>query len=80
MPIAPTMTIPKSKADSCVQTPKIKPTEDRTSTRPKIKIMAAGAPMVDAARLSNVAAGIVVAVVGTATVNPEELKKRIMNM
>ncbi|MEK6698662.1 MAG: D-glycero-beta-D-manno-heptose-7-phosphate kinase [Nitrospirota bacterium] len=42
--------------------------------------MAAGAPMVDAARLSNVAAGIVVAVVGTATVNPEELKKRIMNM
>ncbi len=42
--------------------------------------MAAGAPMVDAARLSNVAAGIVVAVVGTATVKPEELKKRIMNM
>ena len=42
--------------------------------------IAAGAPMVDAARLSNVAAGIVVAVVGTATVNPEELKKRIMNM
>ncbi|HWR72699.1 MAG TPA: D-glycero-beta-D-manno-heptose-7-phosphate kinase [Nitrospirota bacterium] len=42
--------------------------------------MAAGAPMVDAARLSNVAAGVVVAVVGTATVKPEELKKRIMNM
>jgi D-glycero-beta-D-manno-heptose-7-phosphate kinase len=42
--------------------------------------MAAGAPMVDAARLSNVAAGIVVAVVGTATVKPEELKKRVMNM
>jgi bifunctional ADP-heptose synthase (sugar kinase/adenylyltransferase) len=41
--------------------------------------MAAGAPMVDAARLSNIAAGVVVAVVGTATVNPEELKKRIMN-
>jgi len=39
--------------------------------------MAAGAPMVDAARLSNVAAGIVVAVVGTATVKPEELKRRI---
>jgi len=39
--------------------------------------MAAGAPMVDAARLSNVAAGIVVAVVGTATVKPEDLKRRI---
>jgi bifunctional ADP-heptose synthase (sugar kinase/adenylyltransferase) len=32
---------------------------------------------VDAARLSNVAAGIVVAVVGTATVKPEDLKRRL---
>jgi D-beta-D-heptose 7-phosphate kinase/D-beta-D-heptose 1-phosphate adenosyltransferase len=39
--------------------------------------MAAGSTMVDAARLSNVAAGIVVGVVGTATVKPEELKLRI---
>jgi rfaE bifunctional protein kinase chain/domain len=39
--------------------------------------MATGLTMVDAARLSNVAAGIVVGVVGTATVKPEELKLRI---
>ena len=39
--------------------------------------MAAGAGMVDAARLSNYAAGIVVGVVGTATVKPDELKQRI---
>ena len=40
--------------------------------------MAAGAAMVDAARLSNFAAGIVVGVVGTAVVSPEELKRRIL--
>lgn len=40
--------------------------------------MAAGADMRDAARISNYAAGIVVGVVGTATVTPDELKKRIM--
>jgi D-beta-D-heptose 7-phosphate kinase/D-beta-D-heptose 1-phosphate adenosyltransferase len=40
--------------------------------------MAAGASMVDAARISNYAAGIVVGVVGTATVKPEELKQRIV--
>ncbi len=39
--------------------------------------MAAGAGTVDAARISNFAAGIVVGVVGTATVKPEELKQRI---
>ncbi|HTP05345.1 MAG TPA: D-glycero-beta-D-manno-heptose-7-phosphate kinase [Nitrospirota bacterium] len=39
--------------------------------------MAAGAGMVDAARLSNYAAGIVVGVVGTATVKPDELKQKI---
>jgi D-beta-D-heptose 7-phosphate kinase/D-beta-D-heptose 1-phosphate adenosyltransferase len=39
--------------------------------------MAAGARMVDAARISNYAAGIVVGVVGTATVKPEELKRKI---
>ena len=39
--------------------------------------MAAGAGMVDAAMISNFAAGIVVGVVGTATVKPEELKQRI---
>ncbi|HUI68551.1 MAG TPA: D-glycero-beta-D-manno-heptose-7-phosphate kinase [Nitrospirota bacterium] len=39
--------------------------------------MAAGAGMVDAARLSNYAAGIVVGVVGTATVKPGELKQKI---
>lgn len=39
--------------------------------------MAAGASMVDAARLSNVAAGIVVGVVGTATVTPNQLKQRL---
>jgi rfaE bifunctional protein kinase chain/domain len=40
--------------------------------------MAAGANMVDAAALSNYAAGIVVGVVGTATVKPEALKQRIL--
>jgi D-beta-D-heptose 7-phosphate kinase/D-beta-D-heptose 1-phosphate adenosyltransferase len=40
--------------------------------------MAAGANMVDAARISNYAAGIVVGVVGTATVKPDELKQRIV--
>jgi rfaE bifunctional protein kinase chain/domain len=39
--------------------------------------MAAGAGMVDAARLSNYAAGIVVGVVGTATVKPDELRQKI---
>jgi len=40
--------------------------------------MAAGAGMVDAARLSNYAAGIVVGIVGTATVKPDELKQKIL--
>jgi rfaE bifunctional protein kinase chain/domain len=40
--------------------------------------MASGASMVDAARISNYAAGIVVGVVGTSTVKPEELKQRII--
>lgn len=39
--------------------------------------MAAGAKISDAARLSNYAAGIVVGVVGTATVSPEQLKQMI---
>ena len=39
--------------------------------------MAAGAGVVDAARISNYAAGIVVGVVGTATVQPAELKRKI---
>ncbi len=39
--------------------------------------MAAGAGIVDAARISNYAAGIVVGVVGTATVKPDELKQKI---
>ncbi|HEX9136555.1 MAG TPA: PfkB family carbohydrate kinase, partial [Nitrospirota bacterium] len=39
--------------------------------------MAAGAGIVDAAKLSNYAAGIVVGVVGTATVKPDELKQKI---
>ncbi len=39
--------------------------------------MAAGADMVAASRISNYAAGIVVGVVGTATVRPDELKKRM---
>jgi len=39
--------------------------------------MAAGAGAVDAARISNYAAGLVVGVVGTATVKPEELKQKI---
>jgi bifunctional ADP-heptose synthase (sugar kinase/adenylyltransferase) len=34
--------------------------------------------MVDAARIANYAAGIVVGVVGTATVRPDELKQRIV--
>jgi rfaE bifunctional protein kinase chain/domain len=41
--------------------------------------MAAGADMVDAARISNYAAGIVVGVVGTAAVKPDELKLKITN-
>lgn len=41
--------------------------------------MAAGASMPDAARISNYAAGIVVGIVGTATVRPEELKKNILS-
>ncbi len=40
--------------------------------------MAAGANKVDAARISNYAAGLVVGVVGTATVRPGELKVRIV--
>lgn len=40
--------------------------------------VAAGAKLVDAAKLSNFAAGIVVGVVGTATVTPEQLKQRII--
>ncbi len=39
--------------------------------------MAVGASLVDAARIANNAAGIVVGVVGTATVRPDELKKMI---
>ncbi len=39
--------------------------------------MAAGAGIADAAKLSNYAAGIVVGVVGTATVKPDELKQKI---
>jgi D-glycero-beta-D-manno-heptose-7-phosphate kinase len=40
--------------------------------------MATGASMVDSARISNYAAGIVVGVVGTAVVKPEELRQRII--
>lgn len=40
--------------------------------------MAAGAPLAEAARIANFAAGIVVAVVGTATVGPAELKRNII--
>jgi D-beta-D-heptose 7-phosphate kinase/D-beta-D-heptose 1-phosphate adenosyltransferase len=40
--------------------------------------MAAGAGTVDAAGISNYAAGIVVGIVGTATVKPGELKQRIL--
>jgi rfaE bifunctional protein kinase chain/domain len=40
--------------------------------------MAAGANNVDAAGISNYAAGIVVGIVGTATVKPGELKQRIL--
>jgi rfaE bifunctional protein kinase chain/domain len=39
--------------------------------------MASGASMSDAARISNYAAGIVVGIVGTAVVKPDELKQRI---
>lgn len=39
--------------------------------------MASGATMVDAARISNYAAGIVVGIVGTATVKPDQLKRSI---
>ncbi len=39
--------------------------------------MAAGASTGDAARLSNFAAGIVVGIIGTATVTPKELKKKM---
>ncbi len=39
--------------------------------------MASGASVVDAARISNFAAGIVVGIVGTAVVRPDELKQRI---
>jgi D-glycero-beta-D-manno-heptose-7-phosphate kinase len=41
--------------------------------------MAAGANMLDAARISNYAAGIVVGIVGTATVRSEELKESIVH-
>jgi D-beta-D-heptose 7-phosphate kinase/D-beta-D-heptose 1-phosphate adenosyltransferase len=41
--------------------------------------MAAGAKISDAAKISNYAAGIVVGVVGTATVSPAQLKQRIMD-
>jgi D-beta-D-heptose 7-phosphate kinase/D-beta-D-heptose 1-phosphate adenosyltransferase len=37
--------------------------------------MAAGASMIDASRISNYAAGIVVGIIGTATVTPEDLKR-----
>jgi D-beta-D-heptose 7-phosphate kinase/D-beta-D-heptose 1-phosphate adenosyltransferase len=40
--------------------------------------MAAGANTVDAAGISNYAAGIVVGIMGTATVKPGELKQRIL--
>lgn len=40
--------------------------------------MAAGASMSDAAIISNYAAGIVVGIVGTATVSPQELQQRIL--
>ncbi|HEX9021821.1 MAG TPA: D-glycero-beta-D-manno-heptose-7-phosphate kinase [Nitrospirota bacterium] len=40
--------------------------------------MATGATMLDAARIANYAAGIVVGIVGTATVKPAELKRRIL--
>ncbi|MGE5809403.1 MAG: D-glycero-beta-D-manno-heptose-7-phosphate kinase [Nitrospirota bacterium] len=41
--------------------------------------MASGAGIVDAARISNYAAGIVVGIVGTASVKPEELKQKIVH-
>ncbi len=41
--------------------------------------MASGASMADAARIANYAAGIVVGIVGTATVTPDELKQRIQH-
>ncbi|HTL48241.1 MAG TPA: D-glycero-beta-D-manno-heptose-7-phosphate kinase [Verrucomicrobiae bacterium] len=42
--------------------------------------MAAGAPMKEAAIISNIAAGLVVAKLGTATVTPEEIQKSIEQM
>jgi D-beta-D-heptose 7-phosphate kinase/D-beta-D-heptose 1-phosphate adenosyltransferase len=39
--------------------------------------MAAGAKVADAAKIANYAAGIVVGVVGTATVSPAQLKQWI---
>jgi len=39
--------------------------------------VAAGAPLPDAARLANVAAGLVVMKAGTATVSPEELRRAL---
>ncbi|ADR19224.1 D-glycero-beta-D-manno-heptose-7-phosphate kinase [Calditerrivibrio nitroreducens] len=41
-------------------------------------LLALGAPLKDAAILSNIAAGIVVGKIGTATVNADELKKGVM--
>jgi len=41
--------------------------------------LAAGASLVDAARIANYAAGIVVGIVGTATVTPAQLKQRILS-
>jgi len=40
--------------------------------------MAAGADRVSAAKLANIAAGIVVGVVGTATVTPDQLRERVL--
>jgi len=41
--------------------------------------MAAGASAVNAARLSNYAAGIVVGTVGSATVSPDQLKESVLS-
>jgi len=41
------------------------------------RAVAAGAPLPDAARLANVAAGLVVMKAGTATVSPEELRRAL---
>ena len=43
-----------------------------------VMAMTAGARIVDAAKIANYAAGIVVGVVGTATVTPRQLKERIL--